>query len=267
MAVPTPLAPYVASLVAYDVDLGGPGVHRGLPSTSLTFVLPVDAPLDVSWAGRPASRTRGWSSVSGLHAAPAQIHHEGTQRGVQLALTPAGARALLGVPAAALAGELLDLGELADLTPGLRDLPERLAGEPDPARWTGLVERELLRALVRNGDPSVPAAVGRALARLTRGAGVQQVAAEVGYSRRHLTTLVRAECGLAPKELQRVARFERSRGLLGRRPLAEVASRCGYADQAHLTREWSVLAGCPPTTWLREEFPFLQDLGAAGAQG
>ena len=30
-------------------------------------------------------------------------------------------------------------------------------------------------------------------------------------------------------------------------PLATVASRCGYADQSHLTREWVVLAGCGPT--------------------
>src|ERR1041384_7118355 len=91
--VPELLRPYVDSLVAYDVDLGGPGVHRGLPSTSLTFVLPVDAPLEVSWAGRPGSRTSGWSSVSGLHTEPAEIHHDGTQRGVQLALTTTGARA------------------------------------------------------------------------------------------------------------------------------------------------------------------------------
>jgi hypothetical protein len=53
-AVTPALAPYVASLVAYDVDLGGPGVHRGLPSTTLTFVLPVGEPLDVGWRGVPA---------------------------------------------------------------------------------------------------------------------------------------------------------------------------------------------------------------------
>ena len=47
------LAPYVASLTAYDVDLGAPGVHRGLPSTTLTFVLPVGEPLDVGWQGVP----------------------------------------------------------------------------------------------------------------------------------------------------------------------------------------------------------------------
>jgi AraC-like DNA-binding protein len=87
------------------------------------------------------------------------------------------------------------------------------------------------------------------------------VAEEVGYSRRRLITLVRQETGLAPKEYQRVARFESSRALLGHRPLATVAADCGYADQAHLARDWADLAGCAPTTWLREEFPFLQDLG------
>lgn len=89
---------------------------------------------------------------------------------------------------------------------------------------------------------------------------MQEVADEVGYSRRHLTTLVRDECGLAPKQLQRIGRFQASRAMVGRRPLAEVAARCGYADQAHLSREWGALAGCTPTTWLREEFPFVQDV-------
>ena len=103
--------------------------------------------------------------------------------------------------------------------------------------------------------------------RTTRGASVQAVADEVGYSRRRLGALVRAEYGLAPKALQRLGRFEASRALLGRVPLATVAHRCGYADQAHLAREWSALAGCAPTTWLREEFPFLQDDGLAAGPG
>jgi AraC-like DNA-binding protein len=115
--------------------------------------------------------------------------------------------------------------------------------------------------------PGLRPEVGRALARLTRGAGVQQVADEVGYSRRRLTDLVRAECGLRPKQVQRLGRFEASRALLGRVPLAEVAQRCRYADQAHLAREWVALAGCPPTTWLREEFPFLQDVAVTGEPG
>jgi AraC-like DNA-binding protein len=249
------LAPYVASLTAYDVDMGAPGVHRGLPSTTVTFVLPVGEPLDVGWAGLPQSRAARWSTVSGLHPHPAEIHHDGYQRGIQLALTMAGARALLGLPAAELAGEML---ELADAAPGLRHLPEQLA-ETRPEDRVAVVERALTAELARHGAPAPRAVVGRAIAGLTRGAGVQRVADDVGYSRRHLATLVRAECGLTPKELQRIGRFETSRSLVGSTRLADVAPACGYADQAHLTREWVALAGCTPATWRREEFPFLQD--------
>jgi AraC-like DNA-binding protein len=257
------LAPYVASLVSYDVDLGAPGVHRGLPSTTVTFVLPVDHPLDVGWRGVSRSRAARWSTVSGLHARPAEIHHDGHQRGVQLALTTTGARALFGLPAAELSGEML---ELTDVAPRLRDLPEQLAECPAEQR-VRVVERALTAELARHGAPEPRAAVGRALAGLARGAGVQQVADEVGYSRRHLATLVRAECGLTPKEVQRIGRFEASKALLGHDHLARVATTCGYADQAHLTREWAALAGCTPTTWLREEFPFLQDLPGDDERG
>lgn len=258
------LAPYVNSLHVYDVDLGRPGVHRGLPSTSLTLVLPVDEPLDVAWAGRSASRRVDWSSVSGLHASPAEIRHSGRQRGVQLALTPAGARALLGVPAAALSGELLALDEVA---PHLRGLPDAVA-QVAAAQRPRVVARALIQSLARLDRPAPRAEVGEALARLTRGAGVQQVADAVGLSRRHLGELVRAEYGLAPKTLQRIGRFEASKRLMATgTPLTDVASSCGYADQAHLTREWVELAGCPPGTWRREELPFLQDTASLHEAG
>lgn len=70
-AVHPALAPWVRSIVAYDVAFAGPGVHIGMPSTDLTFVLPLDEPLAVSWDGDPGSRTVGWSSVSGLHTTAA----------------------------------------------------------------------------------------------------------------------------------------------------------------------------------------------------
>lgn len=256
--VPAALRRYVVARIPYDVDFGAPGVHRGLPSTTLTLVLPLDDPLRVSWAGRPDTLHGAFSSLSGLHAAPAAIHHDGTQRGVQLALSLAGARVLLGRPAADLSGALTDLDEAVVPLP-LRELPERLHALPTWAARVALVDRTLAGLAAGGGDPAPLAEVAHALALLTSGTRVEEAAVEVGYSRRRLGTLVRAECGLAPKAYQRVARFEAARGVLGRRPLAEVAARCGYADQAHLTREWTALAGCPPTTWLREEFPFVQD--------
>lgn len=254
------LRPYVATLAAYDVS-GPAGVHRGLPGTTLTFVLPVDEPIQVGWANDPGSRRTGWSSLAGLHAAPAAIHHDGRQAGIFLGLTLAGARALLGLPAHAMSGQLTDLDEVA---PGLAQLPERLHDTNDWARRSLVVQRALVAALASNDVPAARAEVGRALARLTRGVAVADVADEVGYSRRHLRDLVRAETGLSPKELQRIARFEASRDLVveaARRgtTLAAAAVRSGYADQAHLNRDWRDLAGCAPTTWLAEELPFVQD--------
>ncbi|MCW2852703.1 MAG: transcriptional regulator, partial [Nocardioides sp.] len=87
-----------------------------------------------------------------------------------------------------------------------------------------------------------------------------RLADEIGWSRGYFARLFALEYGLRPKETARIARFARAK-VAAERPgagLAGVAAACGYADQAHLAREWRDLAGCPPTTWLREEFPDVQ---------
>jgi AraC-like DNA-binding protein len=58
-----------------------------------------------------------------------------------------------------------------------------------------------------------------------------------------------------------VTRFDRARRALQHQPglpLAGLAARCGYYDQAHLAREFRELAGCPPSAWLAEEFRNVQ---------
>ena len=115
----------------------------------------------------------------------------------------------------------------------------------------------------------MPPEVREAWRVLHRSAGrcrVEDLAAHVGWSRRHLSEQFRLATGVPPKQAARIARFQATRRLLldpRRPPLAEVAVRCGYADQPHLAREWRALAGCSVGTWLREEFPFVQDGGPA----
>ncbi|WP_374454950.1 helix-turn-helix domain-containing protein [Nocardioides sp.] len=264
------LAPYVRSIVVYDIAFGGPGVHIGMPSTGVTFVLPLDEPLAVAWDGAPQTVSVGWSSVSGLHTTAAAVHHGDHQRGIQLSLTPVGARALWGVPAGALAGELLDLDAVDT---GLADLPERLSGEASWDARLAVLDHALLDSLRRHGTPVVRPEVGRAMALLTRGVPVAVAADDVGYSRRRLSTLVHDEVGVTPKTYQRLARFADAHGRLRRAALdgdvsvARVAAESGYADQAHLARDWSGFAGCSPTEWLRREFPIVQatEHGGGGA--
>jgi transcriptional regulator GlxA family with amidase domain len=84
---------------------------------------------------------------------------------------------------------------------------------------------------------------------------VAALAAGTGWSRRHLLTRFRAQVGLGPKAAGRVLRFRRAADLLAAGPagtLADLAVACGYADHAHLDREFRALAGCTPTTYLAE---------------
>ena len=261
------LRPYVARYVGYRQEGFAPGVHRGLPSPYLTFIISLGDPVDIVGMPDRAQDPGAYQAfLGGLHAAPATIRHQGSQVGVSLQLTPLGARALLGLPAGALAWSVVDLEDVLG-RPG-RELVDRLAGATGWAARFAVLDSLLAR---RVDEPAGPAPeTARAWHRLVTSGGTLDVASlarGVGWSRRHLSERFRLELGLAPKVAGRVVRFERARRLLERpdRPaLVDLAAACGFYDQAHLNREWRELAGCSPTTWLAEEvLPSVQD-GAAG---
>lgn len=254
------LRPFVTPYVGYDYVARAGSVHHGLPSTELTVVLALDQPLDVGWMRDPSSRGRHGAMASGLHAAPALIHQGGREQGIQLGLTPLGCRALLGMPAGELAGTMV---ALEDLLPEAGRVYDAVAGAPGWAARFDVLDR-LLLPLCDPDRASARTEVTRAWARLHATGGgvrVQQLADEVGWSRRHLAARFGEEIGLTPKQVARILRLQRSRSrlLAGASTLAEVAAECGYADQAHMAREWQDLAGYAPTRWLREELPFVQD--------
>lgn len=246
--VPPPLRPHLAAISGYE-DRPAPGtVHHGLPSPTLTVVIAFDEPLDCGWVTEPDGCRRRWVTVAGLHTRPALIRTHGHQHGIQLALTPYGARALFGVPAGALASEVVAYEELgrgasAELT--------ALAAAPGwPDRFAALA-RVLGTQVARNGggEPPAPevAEAWRLLQRTDGRIRIAEVADRLGWGRRRLTARFTAEYGIGPKQAARLFRFDRSVQLLRRgTTLAETADRCGYADQAHLSREWTDLAGRTP---------------------
>ncbi|MGI5231597.1 helix-turn-helix domain-containing protein [Actinoallomurus sp. CA-142502] len=261
---PARLAPLVAHYSGYRYEGLPPGTHRGLPSPYLTVVLSLGAPTRATQPGRHSDAAGFPALAGGMHTRPVLIEHDGDQYGVQLSLTPQGARSLLGMPAGELASVVIPLDGL--LRTRAAELTERLAEARSwPARFAVLDE-------VLSGDagrPGAPPDELRHAWRLIVGSGglarVADIASEVGWSRRHLAARFTAEYGLTPKETARVVRFQRSKRLLSRRDrpsLAEVAAVCGFYDQAHLAREWNDLCGCPPSAWLTgDDLPFIQDGG------
>lgn len=272
-AVRTPAAalrPLVGRYVGYRYEGFAPCVHLGLPSRALTVVISLDAPLRLAMTAGPARDAADFDAcVGGLHTSPARIAHDGNQYGVQLKLTPAGARSLFGVPAAALGSTVVSLHDL--LGPDTVELAERMVTTPTWVHRFSVLDDVLSRRTDRL--PACDGTLARAWHRVVASGGtarVRDVAAEVGWSRRQLSQRFAREYGLTVKEAARVVRFERSKRLLQQpdRPgLADVATACGYYDQAHLAREWNDLSGCPPSAWLAgEELPFVQgDAGGSDA--
>lgn len=265
---PAALRPYLSG-AAYEQRGFPPSEHVGLPSCSITLVLPLEGPLVVSTDGR--KRVAMSACVGGLHAGPVTIVHDGTQVGFHLAVTPDGSRALFGCPAAELAGGVVELDELWG-SDG-RELLERLRIADSWSGRAAVLDEMLLRRLASARRRAESDDLSQAWSRLSvgiPGTTVADVAEHVGWSRRHLGGRFVAEFGLSPKTVQRIARLQSAVVRLKRWPterLADVAARCGYSDQAHLARDWRDLAGCTTSEWLRAEvLPFVQDAaGAAGA--
>ena len=280
-----PLRPLIAWYSGYRQAGLSPGRHRGLPSPYLTVIFTLDDPLVLARHPDPRQPPGSYRTlVGGLHTSPALVTHQGRQSGIQLQLSPLGARALFGMPAGELASLDVEggavLGALAD------QIVERIREEPDwPGRFA-VLDRVLSARLGGSGAAvragagagaagagragaadSVSAEVGQAWRRLMAVGGLHNVsalAAETGWSDRHLRNRFREETGLTPKAAARVIRFDRARRRLqaqatsGERPaLARLAADCGYYDQAHLARDFRELAGCPPSAWLADEFAEL----------
>ena len=197
-----------------------------------TPVLP-DACSDLIWeAGRGAF-------VAGPDTGPAPV-------GAPAGTVVVGARFRPGAGGAALG---LPLSELRDLRVGLEELDpalaDRLPGDLDP--------REALRRLaeIALATPRADAAIAEAARRLAQPrTRVESLAGDLGLSERQLRRRCHAAAGYGPKTLQRVLRFRRFLAG-GERDLARAALDAGYADQAHLTRECTRLAGRPPAALLR----------------
>ena len=268
-----PLGEVVDRLYAYSEQHRGPVWHRGLPSSALTLIVGVGPAVDVQMPGG-TDHNRHAVFVGGIHTAAARVQHVGRQEGVQLALRPEAVLPLLGVPAGALAGQVVDL---ADILPPVshRALVDRAGSASDLRSRAEAVGAELLEIMARRarrvpvGRPAAGAIdppLRRVLAvmRATGGqVGIAEVADEVGFSRRHLSRRMNGALGVPPKALARLFRMDATLRALGpgtggpgrtadHATLARLASRLGFADHAHLAREVRAMTGASPTRIIAE---------------
>ena len=252
----------VERYIGYSVTGVQGGIHRGLPSRHPTFIVGIGEPIDVILqTDRRQTPARYRTVISGFQTTHALIAHGCHQEGIAFELTPLGFRTLFGLPVAELWDTTLELSEIAGSAAD--ELWERVQ---HPAGWDerfavcdeilGRVPGEIrFRVELENA--------WRLLVETGGKASVDWVASQVGWSRQALGRRFREEFGLSPKLAARLIRFERANQMLGGidgPSIAEVATTCGYFDQAHMNRDFVQFAGLAPGQLrVEQEVPSFQD--------
>jgi AraC-like DNA-binding protein len=222
--------------------------HLVLPATTAV-------PLVVKLAESPY---RPPAFVLGAHGSSIVLEGACAPSYLEVLLSPLGAYRILGLPMNQLSGRTVDLVEV--LGAGGRRLAERLRETPSwPGRFA-LLDQFLLERLARGPRPAPE--VGWAWERLVTTGGavpIGQLAGEVGWSHKHLIARFGQQVGLGPKTAARLVRFDRVWRRLdqarGRLDWGLVAAEVGYADQAHLVREFRQFTGTTPTGFLARTRP------------
>ena len=251
------LSGHIAGYCGYLERGERPLRRREMPSGEIVVILSFGPAIDVSDPTRAGAAARRTSFAAGLHGEHAVTRHDGVQYGLQLNLTPLGAFAFFGSPPGELAGRVVDLDDILGRQAPL--LVERLyeAGSWE-ARFALL--DELMSKRLADRLPASPdvAWAWRRLAESNGRLPIGDLVEELRCSRRHLTTRFREQIGLPPKALARILRFDRGVRRLrseGNASLADIATECGYYDQAHFNRDFREFAGWTPTEFVARLLP------------
>jgi AraC-like DNA-binding protein len=229
---PRLLAKHVACFWARSTDVREAG--------SPPRVLP-DGCIDIVWIGDLPPSVAGPATNAVLPTLPPRSSIVGVR------LHPGTAPSVLGLPA----NELLDKQvPLQDIWGAKQaSVAAEVGGLPTVEAKLAAVESIVGGRLAASAP--IDQLVVAAVAWLTRQpfATVGTLSEHSSLSERQLLRRFEAAIGYGPKTLQRILRFQRLLRLAGRATagLADLAVTVGYADQAHMTREVTRLAGLPPT--------------------
>lgn len=155
---------------------------------------------------------------------------------------PGGLSAFIGAPLWELADQIIPLDQAEQSLDRL--VRDCWRGGADLDGFVEAVDRGLC-ARLRGGE-----AFSGLLARFLAGRQApESLAAETGYSARHLSRLFRERCGLSPKGLQRILRVNAAARLIQQpreTSLTRLAQELGYFDQAHFIHDFRAVCGVTP---------------------
>jgi AraC-like DNA-binding protein len=251
-----PQADLLGDVVRYAgyLEHGGWSIdNREVASPIVPLIINLGDPFRIRMGANGSIEHR--SFLAGLYDGYADVASMGRAHCMQVDLTPLGAYRFFAMPMRDLAARTVPLDQIG----ALDELAGRLCEAPDWATRFALLDRFVRRRLATAAAPSPPIAwAWRQLAGSGGRVRVAALASEIGWSRKHLAQRFAIEVGAGPKTVGRILRFAGARRVIdaGIRPgymdWAGLAADWGYADQAHLIREFRAMAGVTPADYVRD---------------
>lgn len=241
------LRPHVIRYCGYDEQTTSFTRRLEAAGVEVPLIINLGPPLGVRLSSQAGFTDHGAGFIGGVHDGYAVVDSCGSQRGLEISLTPVGAQRLLGVSMREVTSRVVPLGDA--FGPVATQLRDQLFEAADWATRFAVAERFLISRIDRSPEP--PAALEWALARMHAAAGNVEIGSltdELGCSRRYLIGQFNDYVGVPPKLFARILRFQHACSLAepGQLSWAEVAQRSGYYDQAHLIRDFHQFAGRTP---------------------
>jgi AraC-like DNA-binding protein len=245
-----PLSGLVRAIVYRAGEQPQTSVEKILPSPETGLWVNLNRDEFRSFGPAGAGRAVPGAMLAGPTSRAALIEFEQGHAHVSVSFALGAARAFAGPSLPETRDELVPLELLWGRSGAC--LRERLLVARTPADALEVMETVLLGQLT--GTLALDPAVVAAASALSRGAGVGEVAGDLGLLPRTLRRRFTAQVGLTPKRFARVQRLQRLvRDLDGHATAdwAALAARHGYADQPHLADEFRDLADVTPGEYLR----------------
>ncbi|NBZ87883.1 AraC family transcriptional regulator [Stagnihabitans tardus] len=213
-----------------------------------------------------AGQTRGYTAHNGIFI-PAGVMH-GFEVGPQVFGTAVffGKEPELDLPADPLHLRIREVHAQQELNVTLdaiqRELDADTPGHDKAARaHLGLLAVWIERQAAKSGETLKPDGARKLVARFTKlmeerfrsGAGVGDLAAELGVTATHLTRCCRQTCGRSAIDLLQDRRIFEARRLLAetKLPVNQIGESLGFHSAAYFTRAFQHLTGASPTAFRR----------------
>ena len=227
--------------------------RRELPHPEPVLIINLGDPIAITdGIGRRTILAAGKGFIAGLDEAPAISESSGRQSGLQVALTPLAAGALLGQPIGNFTGDVIPLDALLDD----RDLADALLNAPDSTARTAILANYCAARLHAAAAPPAEITWAWQQLRARPNLSIAALATQTGWSHRRLIAGFRSHIGLTPRRFASITRFDRLIRSAGpTKSWANLAQDAGYFDQPHMVRDFTRFSGMSPSQWLANLVP------------